>query len=455
MTDILNSKYAYGDKLPTLNELCDYFGAGRNSVRLAMVLLEERKFIKNRRGSRAIVIFNVNDIDSQLMYKTAIYERKQALEEIYQLLTWFLPELVCELKKRIDKNELEQLVEKVNHLYADANKIYTQKEFTDTLYQILEEAFALFHNSLLDALFLAVLHFIYLPIPQTNHTQKFTYITRVISESLPKAASFLLSRNDFMLKHLIVLLMQAITRTSMGYVNRIGKEIGPVKFSKFQWKSRRDLDLCYMNTIIEIIFDINNKKYSRELPSLHQLSENYHTSLKTIRKACDLLNEYKIIQKSNGLKSRIIINDIHDPDILLTNEQVVNNIILYKEAIQIVIIMAKGLNKPILSKCSKNQINAFMDTLNCDSKTTLTKYLDFLFQNSNQAVLSIYQELNKSLAWNIYSNILFDPKSLSYDFTKRASEFAEAIHTRNYDEINQYLDEIGNIIENHINHMIA
>lgn len=455
MTDILNCKYLCGEKLPSLHHLCEKYNVGRNTIRSAMILLENRGFIQNQRGARAIVVFNINEMESQFMYKKSIYERKQAYEAIFEFLGWCMPELIIELKKRTDKEELAQLVEKINTVYINKNKIYSQKEFVDKFYGIILEVIALFKNTLLDTLFRDIFYFIYLPLPEDKQNPKFDQITQAISDALPKMASFLLTKNDFVLRHSISLLLSILSHTTLNYVDKIGENIGQVEFTEFNWKSTRHLDLCYMNTVIEIILDINKKKYLTSLPSLQQLSENYQTSLRTIRKACDLLDEYHIIQKSNGLKSRIIIDEIHDPKILLSNKEVISNILLYKEALQIVLILAKGLNKPVLSACDDESLASFIQMQELSSnKIVLIHYIEFIFLKSNSALINIYHELNKSLAWNIYSDTLFDPKQISYDFDYRNRQFVDALSKRKYSEINRYLDEILYIVENYIDQLL-
>ena len=455
MTDILNCKYLCGEKLPSLSRLCEEYNVGRNTIRSAMILLENRGFIQNQRGARAIVVFNINEMESQFMYKKSIYERKQAYEDIFQFLSWCMPELIIELKKRTNNEKLTQLVEKINTVYMNKNKIYSQKEFVDKFYGIILELIALFKNTLLDTLFRDIFHFIYLPLPQDKQNPKFDQITQVISDALPKMAIFLLTKNDFVLRQSISFLLSTLSHATLNYVFKIGKDIGQVEFTEFNWKSTRHLDLRYMDTVIEIILDINKKKYLTFLPSLQQLSENYQTSLRTIRKACDLLNQYHIIQKSNGLKSRIIIDEIHDPKILLSNKEIISNILLYKEALQIVFILAKGLNKPVLSACDEEALTSFIQRQELSSnKTVLTHYIEFIFLNSNSALINIYRELNKSLVWNIYNDTLFDPKLISYDFIKRNHQFVEALSKRKYNEINRYIDEILYIIENVIDQLL-
>lgn len=455
MTDILNRKYLYGEKLPTLNHLCEKYNVGRNTVRSALNLLETRGFIQNQRGAPAIVRFDINEMESQFMYKKSIYERKQAYEDLFQFLSWCMPDLIIELKKKTNKEELIHLAEKINTVYINKNKIYSQKEFVDKFYGIILEVIALFKNSLLDTLFRDIFHFIYLPISDDKQNLKFNQITQTISDALPKMAGFLLTKNDFVLKHSISLLLSTLSYTTLNYVDKIGSAVDQTEFIAFNWKSTRHLDLRYMQTLIKIILDINNKKYLTSLPSLQQLSENYQTSLRTVRKACDLLDEYHIIQKSNGLKSRIIIDEIHDPRILLSNKEVMSNIMLYKEALQILLILAKGLNKPVLSTCADDVLASFIQyQKQASNKMVLVHYIEFIFSNSNSTLYNIYLELNKSLAWNIYSDTLFDPNRIPYDFIKRNHQFLEALSLKKYNEINRYIDEILYIVENYIDQLL-
>lgn len=457
VTDILNKRYKYGDLLPSLNTLCKEFNAGRNTIRSVMLLLEERGFIKSQRGRRAEVIFNINNACSKKLYETSIYERKTAYEEIYQLLISFMPELICELKNRTAAEKLDLLIEKVYKTYDRSHLPATEDEFTNQLYTITVEAISLLDNSLLDSLYLSIIRFIYLPVPiNANKEPSFFNILNIATDSIPKIASFLLSTNQKMLKTSISILMQTFSKASLHYVNKIGKNIAYETYESipFRWSSSRSLDLLYMSVVIQVIQDINNEKYHDYLPSLQEMADQYQVSIRTIRKATDMLNQYKIIQKTNGIKSRIIIKQIKDPKILYENQEVINNIILFKEAIQILFILIKALNKKSLSTYNNKEITNIINATDQSLKQVLETYIHLLISNSSNTVQAIYYELKKSLAWTIYSEQMFDFSIYHYDYNERKQNLIEALKKKNYQAINTYLDELYTLIEKEVNKVI-
>lgn len=457
VTDILNKRYKYGDSLPSLNDLCKDFDTGRNTMRSVMLLLEDRGFIKTHRGRKAEVIFNINDESSRNLYELSIFERKDAYEDIYQLLISFMPELIIELKNHSSKEQLESLITKVNTMYDGKHSSITQEEFTNNLYKITVEAVGVLDNSLLDSLYLSIIRFIYLPIPSnTNKGKSFFNILNLVSEGLPKIAGFLLTANQTMLRKSISILMQTLSRSSLHYVNKIGKHIESdnIQSIPFCWSSDRNLDLLYMKIIIQIIQDINNEVYDDYLPSLQKMADIYQVSIRTIRKATDMLDDYKIIQKTNGLKSKIIIKQIKNPDLLYINKEVIDNIILFKEAMQILFLLIKSIQKNIVSSFSNQDIENIIESTDQSPKQVLDSYIDFVIMNSDSTIQSIYEELIKSLAWNIYSEKMFDLSAYDYDIQLRNQDFIKAIKKRNYDAINEYLDELYTLIEKDINKII-
>lgn len=450
VTDILNNRYKYGDTLPSLNELCKDFDAGRNTLRSVLILLEERGFIKTQRGRKAVVIFNINEVSSKKLYETSIYERKATYEDIYQLLIPLMPELILEIKNRASKEDIEILINKVNSMYNGNHVPLTQEEFAKNLYNITIEAIAILDNTLLDSLYLSIIRFIYLPVPtNVNKGQPFFNILDLVTDSLPKIASFLLSTNPNMLKRSISFLMQTLSRSSLHYVNKIGKNIenDHLQVIPFKWTSVRSLDLLYMNVIIQIIQDINNEIYKDYLPSLQEMANIYNVSIRTIRKATDMLDDYKIIQKTNGLKSKIIIKEIKDPELLYNNQEVIRNIILYKEALQVLFLLMKSINKNVLSSYSSKEIATMIATSDESPKQVLEIFIHLLISNSNRTIQSIYEELIKSLAWNIYSEKMFNLSVYDYDIDLRNQDFIKALKKKDYDAINDYLDELYTYIE--------
>lgn len=457
VTDILNKRYKYGDFLPSLNELCKDFNAGRNTLRSVLILLEDRGFIETQRGRRAKVIFNINDESSKKLYELSIFERKDAYEDIYQLLISLMPELIIELKNRAPSDKLEILINKVNTMYDGKHPSMTQEDFTNSLYKITLEAIAVLDNALLDSLYLSIIRFVYLPIPSNvNKGKPFFNILNLVSDSLPKIANFLLSKNQAMIKRSISILMLTLSRSSLHYVNKIGKNIENenIQSVPFRWTSVRNLDLLYMKVIIQIIQDINNEVYEDYLPSLQKMADIYQVSIRTIRKATDLLNDYNIIQKTNGLKSKIIIKQIKNSEILYVNQEVIGNMILFKEATQILFLLIKSIQKNIMSSFSNQDITNIIEVTDQSPKQVLESYIDFLINNSNTTIQSLYEELMKSLAWNIYSEKMFDLTAYDYDIHMRNQDFIKAIKKRNYDAINIYLDELYTFIEKDITKII-
>lgn len=58
---IAQGELKYGDKLYSENELCGIFGISRQTVRQAVGILEQEKYVERHRGSGTFIVFNKND----------------------------------------------------------------------------------------------------------------------------------------------------------------------------------------------------------------------------------------------------------------------------------------------------------------------------------------------------------------------------------------------------------
>src|SRR3712207_1238897 len=120
---IIKRQYRPGDKLPTEFELCEMFGVGRNSVRVAIKILESYGVVEIRRAERTFIRSGFSEqLIQPLLYSIILAQDDslQSLKEFRQLIDVGVTEMV------IDKADEEGL-KKLKFAYDNMkNKVTTR-----------------------------------------------------------------------------------------------------------------------------------------------------------------------------------------------------------------------------------------------------------------------------------------------------------------------------------------
>ncbi|MGM9594218.1 MAG: FadR/GntR family transcriptional regulator [Candidatus Onthomonas sp.] len=107
---IQENNYVPGDKLPTESELCEQFGAGRNTIREALKILASKNIITIRQGAGSFVSERQGISDDPLGF-AMISDRQQLTTDLFQVLIILEPSIAGLAAENATEEDIRQLEE--------------------------------------------------------------------------------------------------------------------------------------------------------------------------------------------------------------------------------------------------------------------------------------------------------------------------------------------------------
>ncbi|RGC51980.1 GntR family transcriptional regulator [Absiella sp. AM29-15] len=412
--DIVCGKYEIVKDLPAILELCELFHVGRNTMRHALRLLEEDGLIKQEKGRNARVIFDLNKRENRAMYEEMLYGRLPSIAAVFDTMEYILPTIAQEAINRASDEDIAYLYHMADSLKD--KQFHTSSELMNALMEIYSYAFSLLNNVYVSSLFTQMMDFILVAVPDYSlRKNEFQKNMAFIGNMLSVILKAILKKDSKVLKKTIKYLIHTISKKTQSYIQRIiDEEKTTFHPMPFYWYYEKEA--LYQNIIIDIFMDIHNGVYlkHKELPSLEQLAKKQNVSLRTSRKAIEVLNHYGIVKTVNGIGSYVNY-DAFKKDDFLKNPEVKQNLKQFIDALSALQLCIKGFGPAFIKKISEDDLSKLIDVMEHQKRKIITPMVELLFQR-NTCLSEIYRVLNKQLVWFMYLNYFysFDNKENEY-----------------------------------------
>ena len=441
LSDIYNGKYHYQDKLPTLLELCKIYGVGRNTVRSALIQLQNDGYVIMQKGVQATVCFQLDSFKNQMQYKQAIRDSKQMIIDIFATMESLLPNISVVCLHRMTPEQFLELENKVNQFSIDCIK--NEKEMIQELYNIYLYAFSILDNSLLNDLFITFMSSLYQPLIDTEevHSELKRNI-KLIQRTLKFLLKFVKRNNDFMVKHIIAVMCKSNARLSLKYIDDLCEGMEALDEKQFVWVGYRNQDYLYMKVVLKILSAIQHQTYVKgiSLPSIAKLSKEYEVSEKTVRKALDVLREYCVIETINGVGSIVIVDNHYDKSVLFNSPSFQENIKVFSDSLELISLILPIMMMKVLESASYQDLVSIKDKTEADSLITLEPLYDYVSAHCNSCLRTIFEELKKPMGWNIFVGRVVHYSD--YDLKEHYDEYLNAILSRDIHRLCQIVESI-------------
>lgn len=450
-TEIMNGKYAFEENLPPLLQLCEQYQIGRNTARSVLLKLEEEQLISIHKGRSAKVIFNIgNEEDYQLFLKKML-GKSAYYPAVFETMRLLLPEFAVENLKAASPTDFNRLKGKIRLI---KEKTFTSdQDLLNILMEIYDDAFMIKGNGLMGSLFDALMQFIYMGVPDTvlnkeRFEKTIVYTKKMISSIL----EFVLLGNTKLMKKSIQILISFIEKSNQDILKKYEHSQVETKMIPFQWKSNRYKDTLYTRVIADIIRKIKEQVYedADSLPSFENMAKDYDVSVKTCRKAIEILNTHHIVKTVNGVGSFISLTYFQQHEQQLLDQTLQEHILEYYQALDVMRVCIKGIGKTFFDTVEKEQMDQIIETLQDASFFTLKPIIQEMFQ-INACLASIYEELSSCMPWSFYIDRLGSSPLYEKDSQSLQQELVQALSDGAYKKslhlINQVLDEVVSTIE--------
>ena len=441
LSDIYNGKYQFQDKLPTLLELCKIYSVGRNTVRSALIQLQNDGYVIMQKGVQATVCFQLDSFENQRQYKQAIQDSRQMIIDIFETMEYLLPNISVVCLHRMTPEQFFELENKVNQFSIDCIK--SEKEMIQELYNIYLYAFSILDNSLLNDLFITFMSSIYQPLVDTEdaHSELKRNI-KLIQRTLKFLLKFANRQNDFMVKHIIAIMCKSNAKIALKYIDELCEDMDVQNEKQFVWVGYRNQDYLYVQVVLKILSAIQHQTYVKgiSLPSIAKLSKQYDVSEKTVRKALDVLREYCVIETINGVGSIVIVDNHYDKSVLFNSPSFQENMKVFSESLELISLILPIMMMKVLESASYQDLVSIKDKTEADSLLTLEPLYDYVAAHCNPCHKTIFEELKKPMGWNIFVGRVVHYSA--YDLKEHHNEYFNAILSRDTYRLCQIVDSI-------------
>lgn len=396
LTDIYVGKLRHGDKLPTLMELCEKYGVGRNTARAVVQRLTDDGFVRQANRKQALVVFDFNNAETRRRYLEELARRKKSLADVFQAMALLMPEVAAFCVGICTNAERQRLGEMCSETVCVG--IHSEQELFIRLFEVYRYAVSLAHNEMLKSLFETVYSFILVPLSVNECADsRFQLDLPVIRAFLKVFRGCILTRNYGGLKKQFAYFCVSSGRRSERHLARICDGMCDVPESPFLWLPRRGRELLYASLVADLLKKMLSGVYSVEasFPSYAELASSYQVSEKTSRKALAILNKLGIVQTSNGKRAQVASFPI-SPERLLEDPFAVMHLTACFEAVQMMAIFCRPIVLEVMERIGPSGASAIAE----ESQDQLESVMDPFFRElSSPCVQDIYRQIKRDLVW--------------------------------------------------------
>lgn len=451
--DIYNGKYVCGSKLPSLIELCEEYEVGRNTVRSALIKLQEKGYVIMQKGTQATVIFDTHDFQDHQEYVQELVNSYRMTKDIFDTFEIVFPEIAYICLSRLTSQQFQELSQRIKNLSLDT--ISNARVLIQEIYNIYLFAFSALKNPILNDLFMAMMNSIYYPITDDEHVEsELKKSIKMIRTSLSMLLKFAKIHNKFMVKSIIGTMWKGEAKLVDVYMKDYCGNLEAKTHNQFIWVGNRNQDFLYAYVVSSILRDINNRVYNRGaiIPSISKLSEKYGVSEKTTRKALDVLRDYRVIETINGIGSRIVLNEHEDKEKLLAIPELKEKIKEYFYSLELISILGQLFIKKALTEMDENDFLQIQSLILNAQVFNLEPLYDYIFEKTNPCLKSIYYELKKSLSYHVIIYSIVDTSQ--YDFESLKNQYIQGFRKDNVDEIYKTTEQLTKLSLTFLNDLI-
>lgn len=337
---ILFGFYPPGSSLPSVPELCNFFGVSRSTIHSALKMLQDEQYISRNRGRSPIVTHTAELAACREKYLTYCQSTKDALLDLSDILWMLWPEIVLQGLKQCGKRELDELSK-----IADTMTERAEYPYLDFIYRILQHL----GNPLLLNLYLGTILFGHCsPTQLGDEAYRRDYMVQMRNVSA-QILSLRRAENYGELKAFLTLYYHRRVEAMRRFydslpLSDIRADPVPYRWNYYTERPSVGFDLA-MKLLREIYASYHPMDY---LPSVAALSKQYSLPIITVRRAVQLLNDIGVAESINGKGTRVMVGSgttVHVSRLSTPNMKKV--LLPYLQSVQVILLICRDVARSI------------------------------------------------------------------------------------------------------------
>ncbi|MBS7007003.1 GntR family transcriptional regulator [Anaerostipes sp.] len=397
---ILSGRLQYGEKLPSMNSLSEFYHVGIRTVKDVLHLLREEGYIRTEERKAAVVVYRQAGKDTAVR---SVLGRKSSIIAVYQTILVLVPPLLSFCARRYSKNELSQMF---------AGNLWSKKRSPQELgricvsciYELLDHSKNLLFRDLFASLeiyarmpfFQNYDHFAELVL-EYNEFHSIQWVLEAFTEHEP---SEIVSRFRRMFHSVVPAVCQFMEELSGDY-----GEITENPSCAYCWTAECGRDHYYMQIARDLIDKIGTGSYKEGsfLPSESQLARQYGVCVSTVRNALFMLNDLGFGRTMNAKGTKVLLQDEDAAVQCLKNKTFRRDTMIYLSGLQLMAIAIKPAAAMAFDKIGEHKIQELKEHTKNPDYILLDGLVRCVTGHLELSPLkSILKETGKLLHWGYY-----------------------------------------------------
>ncbi len=348
--------YPSGSSLPSVVELCKSFGVSRSTIRSALKMLEEERYISRTQGRSAIVTYTAQTDRCRNEYLTYCQATKDALLDLNSILWMIWPEVVLQGLKLCGERELDELSDIAGSMTELAE--YPYLEFN---YRIIQQL----GNPLLLNLYLSTIFFGHCsPTLLGNDAYRQDYMIN-LRETNTQILALRRAGNYEGLKTLLSRYYRGRIEAMRRFHDLIPTPDIPVEPLLYHWNYYTERPSVGFDLSMKLLREIYTSYRPMDyLPSVAALSRKSGLPVITVRRAIQILNDIGLTESINGKGTRVIVGSGTTVQISrLSNPNMKKVLLPYLQSVQAILLICKDVSLSLFPSLPDSAVEAAADWL--------------------------------------------------------------------------------------------
>lgn len=432
IVQIYNGTYKKGDALPSLRELCDIYGVGRNTVRSALLMLQEHGYIELEPRKQAVVSFDMDNPKYQKYYLAEAVGRKTAISQVYDLMEIAMPGVFIYILKALPSQLRKEIAGFVG-FFAENLPVKTEAKLQASVMQLYRLVIALPNNRILEQFFFALFSYIQIPISSSEWDKlKLQAIAPLFRTTFKKFQKLLFAQDYDQLEKQMKLFCQTTKKRTERYLDRFSKKIKAGDKGdaySFTWSITGKSDYIQLASILVYKIGRGECKIGDILPSYAMLAKENDVSEITSRNAIEILAKLELVTTINGVGTKVKGCSQQSRELFLKEMEMREHVVSYFEALQLLIILCRPVLRhaeEMMTEKKKKDLKSHI------SNQELSRCFDAILPYVGlPAAVPIFDCLKNELSWGYLLNFDIEEDEAGMGrLAEEGSSIAEWIYGR-------------------------
>ncbi len=340
--EIFTEKLRYGDRMPSINQLCDMYHVGVRTVKDVIAALREEGYIRTEERKNAVIVYKKDRPNEQILPVRFLFERRDAVLEVLRVMRQLYPSMFAQavpLCTTADVMALRKILRGMDDL-----PLRRKLAVASSLFQRLLGRYG---NPILLDLFIDLEFFTNLAVLD-GFANPYDVLT---TDAEQKIGGYIdmVSRGDVPgLQRVLEILYDNIYQFTLQYYDALARaypqfvthpQIG------FAWYTQWAYPYAYLELARTVIDGIGTGLYRDGdfLPPVSAMSRDYSVSPQTVQKAIGVLVGLGLVRTFNGVGTRVTLGNLRNMDIRLEDSLMKKDAFAYLGALHVIVLSCRKI----------------------------------------------------------------------------------------------------------------